>query len=76
MIAGINYPWTVVDGRANYGCDFGRNIWNGHSWSCLTTPGCTNPHARRSALAQDGGYLGAWPWSVKGVDAFGAVGRR
>lgn len=31
MIAGINYPWTVVDGRANYGCDFGRNIWNSHT---------------------------------------------
>jgi hypothetical protein len=24
-------------------------------------------------LARDGGYLGAWPWSFKGVDAFGAV---
>ena len=23
-------------------------------------------------LARDGGYLGAWPWSFKGVDAFGA----
>jgi hypothetical protein len=28
------------------------------------------------ALARDGGYLGAWPWSFKGVDAFGAVGQR
>jgi hypothetical protein len=25
------------------------------------------------SLARDGGYLGAWPWSFKGVDAFGAV---
>ncbi len=24
-------------------------------------------------LARDGGYLGAWPWSFKGVDDFGAV---
>jgi hypothetical protein len=24
-------------------------------------------------LARDGGYLGAWPWSYKGTDAFGAV---
>jgi hypothetical protein len=24
-------------------------------------------------LARDGGYLGAWPWSLKGVDAFGAA---
>ncbi len=31
IIAGINYPWTVVDGRPNYGCDFGRNIWNSHT---------------------------------------------
>jgi len=28
------------------------------------------------ALAHDSGYLGAWPWSFKGVDAFGAVDRR
>jgi hypothetical protein len=25
-------------------------------------------------LVREGGYLGAWPWSFKGVDAFGAVG--
>ena len=31
VIRGINYPWTVVDGRANYGCDFGRNKWNCHT---------------------------------------------
>ena len=31
MIAGINYPWTVYDGRANYGCDFGRNTWRSHT---------------------------------------------
>lgn len=31
MIRGLNYPWTVFDGRANYGCDFGRNRWNSHS---------------------------------------------
>jgi hypothetical protein len=24
---GINYPWTVFDGRPNYGCDFGLNVW-------------------------------------------------
>ena len=27
------------------------------------------------ALVRDGGYLGAWPWSFKGVDAFGSVDR-
>ena len=31
MIRGINYPWTVFEGRANYGCDFGRNKWNSHT---------------------------------------------
>ena len=31
LIFGINYPWTVFEGRANYGCDFGRNIWNSHT---------------------------------------------
>jgi hypothetical protein len=30
-IRGINYPWTVFDGRANYGCDFGRNKWHSHT---------------------------------------------
>src|SRR3954453_20719570 len=27
FLPGINYPWTMFDGRPNYGCDFGRNIW-------------------------------------------------
>ena len=31
MISGINYPWTVFQGRPNYGCDFGRNQWNSHA---------------------------------------------
>jgi hypothetical protein len=31
MIAGINYPWTVFEGKPNYGCDFGRNKWNSHA---------------------------------------------
>ncbi len=31
MIAGINYPWTVLDGKPNYGCDFGRNKWGSHA---------------------------------------------
>lgn len=28
---GINYPWTMFNGRPNYGCDFGRNQWNSHT---------------------------------------------
>ena len=31
FVLGINYPWTVYDGRPNYGCDFGRNKWNSHA---------------------------------------------
>ena len=31
VIRGINYPWTVFAGRANYGCDFGRNRWDSHT---------------------------------------------
>jgi len=31
VIRGINYPWTVFEGRANYGCDFGRNKWHCHT---------------------------------------------
>jgi len=28
VISGINYPWTIYQGKPNYGCDFGRNKWN------------------------------------------------
>jgi hypothetical protein len=31
VIAGINYPWSVFEGKPNYGCDFGRNKWNSHA---------------------------------------------
>lgn len=31
MILGINYPWTVFQGKPNYGCDFGFNQWNSHA---------------------------------------------
>lgn len=31
MTPGINYPWTIFQGRPNYGCDFGRNRWNSHT---------------------------------------------
>lgn len=29
--AGVNYPWTVLSGKPNYGCDFGWNIWGSHA---------------------------------------------
>jgi len=28
---GINYPWTIFQGKPNYGCDFGFNHWNSHA---------------------------------------------
>lgn len=31
FLAGANYPWTVVNGKPNFGCDFGTNVWG--SWS-------------------------------------------
>jgi hypothetical protein len=31
VITGINYPWTIYQGKPNYGCDFGRNKWNSHA---------------------------------------------
>jgi hypothetical protein len=31
LLRGINYPWTIFDGRPNYGCDFGMNRWHSHS---------------------------------------------
>ena len=31
MISGINYPWTIFQGKPNYGCDFGHNKWNSHA---------------------------------------------
>jgi hypothetical protein len=31
VIAGINYPWTIYQGKPNYGCDFGWNQWNSHA---------------------------------------------
>jgi hypothetical protein len=31
FVTGINYPWTLFQGRPNYGCDFGVNIWGSHA---------------------------------------------
>jgi hypothetical protein len=30
FVPGVNYPWTRFQGKNNYGCDFGRNVWGGH----------------------------------------------
>jgi hypothetical protein len=31
VTSGINYPWTIFEGKPNYGCDFGWNRWNSHA---------------------------------------------
>ena len=31
FLPGVNYPWSKFNGRNNYGCDFGRNIWGSHA---------------------------------------------
>jgi hypothetical protein len=31
LLPGVNYPWSKFNGRNNYGCDFGRNIWGSHA---------------------------------------------
>ena len=49
VIRGINYPWTVFAGRANYGCDFGRNKWSSH----------TGVSANLAAVAEDFAALAA-----------------
>lgn len=31
MLGGVNYPWTTFQGKPNYGCDFGLNVWGSHA---------------------------------------------
>lgn len=49
MIRGINYPWAVFDGRANYGCDFGRNKWRCHTGVSAHAQDVRNDFAAMSA---------------------------
>jgi len=30
-MTGLNYPWSLLGGKSNYGCDFGVNVWGGHA---------------------------------------------
>jgi hypothetical protein len=43
FLPGVNYPWSRFNGRNNYGCDFGRNIWGSHA----------GVSAHRDEVAQD-----------------------
>jgi hypothetical protein len=57
LIAGINYPWTMYDGRANYGCDFGRNRWGSHTG---VTAHAADVHADFAAMAAAGIEVVRW----------------
>jgi hypothetical protein len=57
VIRGINYPWTVFDGRANYGCDFGRNKWNSHTG---VTAHLDDVRADFKAMSGAGVEVGRW----------------
>lgn len=30
FLHGANYPWMVIEGKSNYGMDFGVNVWGSH----------------------------------------------
>ena len=57
MIAGINYPWSVFQGRPNYGCDFGRNQWNSHAG---VTRHLDEVRADFEAMAAGGAEVARW----------------
>ena len=81
MIAGINYPWTVFQGRPNYGCDFGRNQWNSHAG---VTAHLDEVNADFAAMAAAGIEVARWfvftdgrggvDWSMNG-ELGGIAGR-
>ncbi len=57
MIAGINYPWTIFEGKPNYGCDFGCNRWEGHAG---VTSHVTEVRADFESMARAGYEVTRW----------------
>ena len=57
MIPGVNYPWTIYEGRPNYGCDFGRNRWNSHAG---VTAHLDEVRADFDGMAADGFEVARW----------------
>lgn len=57
LIAGINYPWTVFQGKPNYGCDFGWNKWNSHAG---VTAHLENVRADFQAMSASGFEVARW----------------
>ena len=57
MIPGVNYPWTIYEGRPNYGCDFGRNRWDSHAG---VTAHLDEVRADFDGMAADGFEVARW----------------
>jgi hypothetical protein len=57
VIAGINYPWTIFQGKPNYGCDFGWNKWNSHAG---VTANLDDVRADFTAMAAAGFAVTRW----------------
>lgn len=57
MIPGLNYPWTVLQGKPNYGCDFGRNKWDSHAG---VTTHLNDVRADFQAMAALGAEVARW----------------
>lgn len=57
VIRGINYPWTVNQGKQNYGCDFGWNKWDSHAG---VTTHIENVRADFAAMAGIGVEVARW----------------
>lgn len=57
VIYGINYPWTINQGKQNYGCDFGWNKWNSHVG---VTTHVDNVRADFEAMASAGIEVARW----------------
>ena len=53
MISGINYPWTIYQGKPNYGCDFGRNKWDSHTGVTTHLPDVRADFAAMRAAGYD-----------------------
>ena len=52
-VPGINYPWSRFEGRANYGCDFGRNRWGSHTGVTVNAVAVASDFAAMAAAGLD-----------------------
>jgi len=66
---------TVGGGRVKFAAEWSDPAYGLDVVQIHLYPNIRHPRRDREYLmmARDGGYLGAWPWSFKGVDDFGAM---